>query len=187
MGGAFGGVNDNYVGISRPIRTQHWCGPSSYLDSTTALLKKLGLILRKPGSRHRRIRHDEKTSCLSRRRRYRGAGPAAAQANTVFNPAARLRQRGRPEASIDATIDQQISSSRSDDAAGDHSGQGADSQVTLQQINKLKNDLGPTPAALCAGAGQNVSTPAAARISDQALANVTNAQFSLILARSKWR
>jgi hypothetical protein len=84
------------------------------------------------------------------------------------------------KASIDATIDQQL---KEQTAAmlqqAQNSGMGTDSQVTQQQINKLKDQLETQRQTLYAQAqGQNVQAALQQLgISDQALSNVANTQF----------
>lgn len=82
--------------------------------------------------------------------------------------------------SIDATIDQQIQQqSQAILQQAQNSGQGADSQVTVQQINKLKTQLEAQRQTLYAQAqGQNVQAALSQLgISDQALSGVAAAQY----------
>lgn len=84
------------------------------------------------------------------------------------------------KASIDATVDQQIQQqTQAILQQAQNSGQGADSQVTIQQINKLKTQLETQRQALYAQAqGQNVQAALQQLgISDQALSGVAAAQY----------
>lgn len=111
-----------------------------------------------------------------------GAGPAADQANAVIQSGGTSSPAwAGQKSSIDATIDQQI---KEQTAAmlqqAINSGQGADSQVTLQQINKLKDQLETQRQNLYAQAqSENVKAAISQLgISDQALAQVANAEYA---------
>lgn len=154
------------------------------LDGTAAMLKRLGLspatagllgisglqALSKP-----KVPDAAKTLQAQ-------AGPAAASANAVIQSGGTGGpQWATQKSSIDATVDQQLNEQiQAMLQQAVNSGQGADSQVTQQQINKLKNQLETVRQQLYAQAqAQNVD--AALRqlgISDQALANVAQAQFA---------
>jgi hypothetical protein len=109
------------------------------------------------------------------------AGPGAAAATSVIQSGG----TGSPawttqKASIDATIDQQIKEqTQAMLQNAQNSGTGADSQVTQQQINKLKTQLETQRQTLYAQAqAQNVQAALSELgISDQALSQVANTQF----------
>lgn len=111
-----------------------------------------------------------------------GAGPAADAASSVIQSGGTSSASwGAQKASIDASIDQQIKEqSEAMLQQAVNSGQGADSQVTLQQINKLKTQLETQRQNLYAQAqAQNVQVAVQSLgISDQALAQVAQAQFA---------
>lgn len=111
-----------------------------------------------------------------------GASPAADQANSVIQSGGTSSPAfATQKASIDATIDQQIKEqSEAMLQQAVNSGQGADSQLTLQQINKLKTQLETQRQTLYAQAAQQNVSAALQQlgISDQALAQVANAQFA---------
>lgn len=110
------------------------------------------------------------------------AGPGAQQAQAVIQSGG----TGSPawqsqKASIDATIDQQIQEqTQAIMQNAVNSGQGPDSQVTVQQVNKLKTQLETQRQTLYAQAqGQNVQAALSSLgIQDQALSQVANAQFA---------
>jgi hypothetical protein len=109
------------------------------------------------------------------------AGPGAANASAVIQSGGTATPAwAQQKESIDAALDQQL---KEQTAAmmqqAVNSGQGADSQVTLQQINKLKNQIETQRQQLYAQAqSQNVQAALSQLgISDQALSNVANVQF----------
>lgn len=116
------------------------------------------------------------------KRLQQGAGPAADAAQGVIQSGGTSSPAfATQKASIDSSIDQQIKEqSQAILQQAQNSGQGADSQVTIQQINKLKTQLETQRQALYAQAAQqNVQAALQSLgISDQALAQVANAQFA---------
>jgi len=109
------------------------------------------------------------------------SGPAAQSANATIQSGGTASPAWTSQkASIDATIDEQIKqqiAAMTQQAI--NSGQGADSQVTQQQINKIKNQLETQRQTLYAQAqAQNVQAALQQLgISDQALSSVANQQF----------
>lgn len=156
----------------------------SFLDQGSALLKKMGLTPATAG-----LLGISGLQALSKPKLPQAqkdlqaqAGPAAAQANSVISSGG----TGGPQwagqkASIDATINQELKqqiSAMTQQAV--NSGQGADSQVTQQQINKLKDQLETARQQLYlqAQAGNVDAALKQLGISDAALANVSQTQFA---------
>lgn len=110
------------------------------------------------------------------------AGPGATAASaTIQSGGTSSPAWATQKASIDATIDQQIQQqTEAMVQQAVNSGQGADSQVVQQQVNKLKNDLETQRQTLYAQAQQQNVTAALSElgISDQALSSIASTQFS---------
>ena len=109
------------------------------------------------------------------------AGPGAAAASSVIQSGGTSSPAwATQKASIDANIDQAIQEqTQAMVQQAINSGQGADSQVVQQQVNKLKNQLETQRQTMYAQAQQQNVQAAISQlgISDQALAQVANAQF----------
>lgn len=156
---------------------------SDPLGSTAALLKKLGLTPATAGllgiSGLQALSNPKLPGAAKTLQGTAGSGATAAtgviQSGGTSGPAWATQK-----ASIDATIDQQL---KEQTAAmmqqAVNSGQGADSQVTQQQVNKIKNQAETMRQEMYAKAqAQNVQAALAELgISDAALSNVANTQF----------
>jgi hypothetical protein len=181
---AFGG---GYVGEP----TGQWGGPTGMdagagagaLDTTAAWLKKLGLTPATAGllgvSAAQALSKPKLPQAAQDLQKQGTAGAAAAsgviQSGGTSGPAWATQK-----ASIDATIDQQLKEqAQAMLQQAQNSGVGADSQVTQQQINKLKTQLETARQQLYAQAqAQNVQNALKELgISDQALAQVADTQF----------
>lgn len=110
------------------------------------------------------------------------AGPGADAASAVVQSGGTSSPAwGTQKSAIDASIDQQIQQqAQALVQQAQNSGMGADSEVTVQQINKLKTDLEGKRQQLYAQAQQqNVQAALSALgINDQALAQVAQAEFA---------
>lgn len=109
-----------------------------------------------------------------------GAAGAASASGVIHSGGTSGPAWATQKASIDATIDQQLKEqTQAMLQQAQNSGMGADSQVTLQQINKLKNQLETSRQQMYQQAqAQNVQAALQELgISDAALANVANTQF----------
>ena len=157
-------------------------GPGT-LDSINAALRKVGLSPATAG-----LLGISGIQALSRpktpqasRTLEGGATQGAAQANSVIQSGGQSSPAWtQQKAGIDAGIDQQIQQqTQAILQQAQNSGQGADSQVTIQQINKLKTQLETQRQNLYAQAqGQNVQAALQQLgISDQALSGVAAAQY----------
>ncbi len=156
---------------------------SSFLDEASAQLKKLGLSPASAGllgvSALQALNKPQTPQATKTQEGV--AGPNAKAASAVIQSGGTTGPAwATQKASIDATVDEQI---RQQVAAmmqqAQNSGQGPDSQVTLQQINKLKNQLEAQRQALYAQAQQQ-NVQAALQtlgISNQALSSIANQQF----------
>jgi hypothetical protein len=153
------------------------------LDTTAAWLKKLGLTPATAGllgvSAAQALSKPKLPQAAQDLQKQGTAGAAAAsgviQSGGTSGPAWATQK-----ASIDATIDQQLKEqAQAMLQQAQNSGVGADSQVTQQQINKLKTQLETARQQLYAQAqAQNVQNALKELgISDQALAQVADTQF----------
>lgn len=153
------------------------------LDSINAALRKVGLSPATAGLLGiSGIQALSKPKTPQASRTLEGSATAgSAQANSVLQSGGQSSPAWQSQkTSIDATIDQQLQQqTQAILQQAQNSGQGADSQVTIQQINKLKTQLETQRQTLYAQAqGQNVQAALQQLgISDQALSGVAAAQY----------
>lgn len=158
-------------------------GGGGYLDQASQLLKKLGLSPASAG-----LLGVSAIQGLTKPKTPAAANSLSGSATQGAQQAQSVIQSGgqaspawtSQKSSIDATIDQQLQQqTQAILQQAQNSGQGADSQVTVQQINKLKTQLETQRQTLYSQAqGQNVQAALQQLgISDQALSGVAAAQY----------
>lgn len=158
-------------------------GSGGYLDQSSQLLKKLGLSPASAG-----LLGVSAIQGLTKPKTPAAANSLSGSATQGAQQAQSVIQSGgqaspawtSQKSSIDATIDQQLQQqTQAILQQAQNSGQGADSQVTVQQINKLKTQLETQRQTLYAQAqGQNVQAALQQLgISDQALSGVAASQY----------
>jgi hypothetical protein len=153
------------------------------LDATTAFLKKLGLTPATAallGVSAAQGLSKPKLPQAAQDLQKTGTAGAQAASGVIQSGGTSGPAWATQKASIDATIDQQIKEqTQAMLQQAVNSGQGADSQVTLQQINKLKNQAETMRQQMYQQAqAQNVKAALTELgISDQALAQVADTQF----------